>query len=164
MDVRIALVLLTLSASVVIGCDKKATPVTKTEAQQPAAVQPEAKKGFFETVSEPSFTISSTKKTDYRSGELSSFALDIAPKGKWHLNEEFPTRIVVSAADNIKLPKAEFAKSDAELFTKDKASFEMRFNAPKGEHLLIADVAFAVCTEKTCLPEQRQLAVKIEVN
>jgi len=167
-----------LVATLVWGCDDapedtvepepEATNPEGTEEavdEEPAAVEgAEADPEAGPLVEETTFELRATAAESYASGELAQFAIQITPKGEWHMNDEFPTTVTVREVDGVTFPKSDFEKSDAAEFAERSARFDVPFTASAaGEHRVVCDVSFAVCTDENCIPEERTLAVLLPV-
>ncbi len=142
-----------------------AQPAESTPSEPPAVVAPAAKKAVAPTpvVTDTSFQLTLESQPTYTSGEAGTVKLLISPRGGYHVNLDYPVRIDFSGPEAIKLVKANLGKPDAAEFSEERARFEVGFTAEAGSHELLADVDFAVCTKETCLPEQRTLAVVLNV-
>jgi hypothetical protein len=100
----------------------------------------------------------------YQVGELSQITIELTGRGEWHVNQDFPTRVALTAPPEVKLAKPALDKSDAAEFRDERARFEAPFTAEAaGDHAVTADVAFAICTEDTCIPQRKTLAVTLPV-
>lgn len=100
----------------------------------------------------------------YASGEAGTFALKIEAKDEWHLNEDYPTRVDISGPDALAFPKPALEKADAAEFGELAARFDVPFSAANaGEHAVEAKVQFAICTEQTCIPTERTVALMLPV-
>ena len=100
-----------------------------------------------------------------KAGEGAEVTLSLAALGEYHVNQDYPLAISVTAGEGsaLKPTKASFDKAAAAEFGEKAATFKLPFEAPSGTHQLVADVDFAVCTESTCVPEQQKLAVAVTV-
>jgi hypothetical protein len=159
-----------------IGCGSKpaepaaatpaapATPVAPSPvpAEPVAAVPPAAAPSSIE---EASFALRLAEAGPYKAGELGRVVLSIEPRGKFHINQEYPVEIAVTATSDMAFPKATLMRPDAAEFGEKKARFEVPFT-PKaaGDNKLLANVKFAVCTDENCVPDERNLAVALAVN
>ncbi|RLB52578.1 MAG: hypothetical protein DRJ42_14470 [Deltaproteobacteria bacterium] len=141
------------------------------EAADPGAgaeAQPEAPSGDDSEagplVDDPTFELRATASDTYANGELAQFDIRITPKGEYHMNEEFPTTITVHSVDGVAFPNSELEAGDAAEFGAALARFDVPFTASAaGEHRVVCDVSFAVCTASNCIPENRTLAVVLPV-
>lgn len=129
-------------------------------AEDDAPVGPAAATDAYEVRAEPAGA--------YKAGELGRFDVVITGKGEYHVNQEFPTLVGVSAKD-LQLPRVTLAhredgQNDAAEFTEKKARFEVPFTAAEaGKHEAQVDVEFAVCLDEACMPHHRKLAVVLPV-
>jgi hypothetical protein len=114
-------------------------------------------------IDEATFELRATAAESYTNGELGQFAISITPKGEFHMNDEFPTTITVRSVDGVTFPKSELEKDDAAQWARESARFDVPFTATAGQHRVVCDVSFAVCTDENCIPEERTLAVLLPV-
>ncbi|MDD9940357.1 MAG: hypothetical protein OXU20_04745 [Myxococcales bacterium] len=132
------------------------------EADKAAAEKPPAE--LAASASDPSFQLSLKPAGPYAAGKLGTFVVDLEPRGEYHVNEEYPMSVTVSAGEGLNLPKKELKKDDAAEFGEKRARFEVPFTpATTGEHRVQAHVRFAVCTPETCVPDERKLALALPV-
>lgn len=100
----------------------------------------------------------------YSAGQLASFAIALEAREQWHLNQDYPTKVTVQGPGTVAFPRAELAKGDAASWGEDAARFDVPFTPSEtGEHPVQATVKFAICTEETCIPTERTLALKLPV-
>jgi hypothetical protein len=115
-------------------------------------------------VDEATFELRATAAESYTSGELGQFAIQITPKGEFHMNDDYPTMITVRETANVEFPKSELEKGDAAEWAAESARFDVPFTpSAAGQHTVVCDVSFAVCTDENCIPEERTLAVNLPV-
>lgn len=134
--------------------------------EQPAAAEPSAEQAaeLSDKVEDTSFVLALQPSGEYEAGKLGSFAVALEPRGVYHINQEYPISISLSADDEMGLAKSELARTDAAEFGEKKARFDVPFTpAEAGEHKVQAKVKFAVCTPETCVPDERTLALAIAV-
>ena len=85
-------------------------------------------------------------------------------RGDWHVNQEYPIRVDLKAAPGVGLQQQALEKSDAEVFNDDKATFLASLEPVEaGEHEVICDVRFALCTDENCVLERRTVAMHVKV-
>jgi hypothetical protein len=89
--------------------------------------------------------------------------LTLEARGGYHVNQDYPIKVDVKAAPGLKLEKPSLGRADATQFSEEKASFAVPFSAPGGSYDLSATVDFAVCTKETCVPDQRTVALALQV-
>jgi hypothetical protein len=90
--------------------------------------------------------------------------VSVIPTSGWKMNEEFPTRLTVTAPEGVTLAKDQQKLPDAEKFAEKELTFAIKFTpASAGEKSFAADFRFAVCTDATCDPKREKLAWVIDV-
>ena len=155
-----------------LGCGSKpaaepppAQPTVPAPSPVPAVAPLAAPSAAPSSIEEASFALRLSEAGPYKVGELGRVVLSIEPRGKFHINQEYPVEIAVSATGDAKFPKATLMKPDAAEFGDKKARFEVPFTAQAaGDQKLLANVKFAVCTDENCVPDERNLALALAVN
>jgi hypothetical protein len=89
--------------------------------------------------------------------------LTLEARGGYHVNQDYPIRVDVKGAPGLTLEKSSLGRNDAKEFSEEKASFAVPFKAPGGSYDLTATIDFAVCTKETCVPDQRTVALAVQV-
>ena len=98
------------------------------------------------------------------SGELTQLALVIEGQGEWHLNQDFPFGVDIQAPDGVTLPKASFGKTDAASFADEGARVDVPLTPTAGgEHMVQAEVRFAICNPQSCIPKTETVALALQV-
>ncbi len=117
---------------------KAPAPAEKAEKAKPAAPAPEL-----------NFAVRIVPEAA-KKGEPSTTIVEVKPKAGYKMNKEFPSRLVMAAADGVKPVKAELGKGDAEV-TEEVLRFKVAYTADKaGKVDLAAKCDFSVCNESTC--------------
>ena len=157
-----------LLAALALGCNQTpkaaGTAIATPKAAPPAApTQPPAEVG--PEVSTKSYDLTLTPDAaGYQAGKQGQVGLTLATHGEWHVNQDYPIRVSRSGGDGLAFPKPELVRADAKTFTEKSASFEVPFTpSAAGDHPVKADVSFAVCTDETCLMQNRTVALKVAV-
>lgn len=166
---------LLLSAAVVFACANPAESKTRTDerpeaepapaelgpsavapaAQQPADAVP-ASRGA--NVDQASFVVAVKVPDKVASGARGTVRVSVTPKPGWKLNEDFPTKLSVTAPSGVTLEKAKLRKGDAAHFSKKKGEFDVAFTASSaGDKTFGATFKFAVCTDSSCDPKKIKL-------
>ncbi|MDB4990143.1 MAG: hypothetical protein JWN04_5321 [Myxococcaceae bacterium] len=114
-------------------------------------------------IEDTTFRLTLAPATGYNGSKEGKVELTLEARGGYHVNQEYPIRVDVKAPADVKLDKASLSKPDAAEFSEQSARFELPFSATAGAHELVATVDFAVCTKETCLPDQRTVAVALQV-
>ena len=149
-----------------------ASPSAEPSAAAPVAVAPPKAVAVERTapsdapssVEESSFSLKLVEAGPYKAGELARFVLNLEPRGVFHVNQEYPIEITLKSDTDTSFPKASLAKPDAAQFDEKKARFDVPFTAKSaGDHKIMANVKFAVCTDENCVPDERDLALAVAV-
>lgn len=131
---------------------------------KPVNVEKPAPSDAPSSVEEASFSLKLVEAGPYKAGELSRFVVNLEPRGQFHVNQEYPVEISLKSDAETSFPKASLAKSDAAQFDEKKARFDVPFTAKSaGDHKIMANVKFAVCTDENCVPDERDLALAVAV-
>lgn len=149
------------------GCDR--TPDPKPPPATPPAAQPTAQpaksaKPVTEIETAAFYLNASPSKTPYRAGTDGSFAIHLEGRGPWHVNQEYPFKIELTASNEAGLNKAKLVKEDAARWTEEEAHFDVPLRpGAAGEHPVSCDVSFSMCTPEQCIIETRTLALNLAV-
>ena len=156
------------------GGSKEAAAAAPMPAEVPAAAKVDAPKPV-ETakvppsaapasIEEAGFSLKLAEAGPYKAGELARFVLHLEPRGVFHINQEYPIEISLTGDADTSFPKTKLARPDAAEFGDKKARFDVPFTAKAaGDHKLLANVKFAVCTAENCVPDERDLALAVAV-
>jgi glucose/arabinose dehydrogenase len=143
----------------------KAAPLAEAPKPEVAPAQPPAQAAApTARVDDPTFTLRLAEAGPYKAGELGRVVLHLEPRGEYHVNQDYPIEISLSADADTVLAKAKLERADAAEFGDKGAKFDLPFT-PKsaGERKLDANVKFAVCTESNCVPDERNLTLALSV-
>ncbi|KPK16931.1 MAG: hypothetical protein AMJ62_03325 [Myxococcales bacterium SG8_38] len=101
---------------------------------------------------------------EYRVGKPGEVELALEGRGEWHVNQEYPIRVDLSAGPALKLEKQKLVKDDAKEFGEEKVRFVAALEpSAAGEHEVRCDVSFAMCTDENCILEKRTVTMQVEV-
>lgn len=115
-------------------------------------------------VEDPTFALRASEKGPYRPGSEGHFEVQLTPRGGYHVNQEYPISVEVTAPTALAVPTKELGSADAEELTEDRARFSIAFTPNEaGEYRVLAEVDFGVCTPETCLQDRRTLALMLPV-
>lgn len=113
---------------------------------------------------DPSFELRATASGPYAPGQEGRFDIALTPRGEYHVNTQYPMTIRVQGTDEVTFPAAELGPDRAAEIVEPRARFQVPFTARSaGEHRVVAEVDFAVCTPESCMPDCRTLAVVLPV-
>jgi hypothetical protein len=111
-----------------------------------------------------SYTVRLASPAKVTTGSKGSATLEIVPKKGWHLNDEFPYKLTMTAPSGAKVAKPEQGKKDTVAFSPDKMKWAIDFEASAaGDKAFTGKVKFAVCTETSCDPKKEELAFNVKV-
>jgi hypothetical protein len=100
----------------------------------------------------------------YKANELARVSFELLPHGEFHVNQEYPFEMTLTGDPQTTLPKPKLEKGDAKVFGEKAAQFDVPLTiTAAGEHKLQANVKFAVCTKENCVPDERNLALTVNV-
>ena len=115
-------------------------------------------------VTEPNFELRLTAGGPYTTGTAGTFGIALTPSEGWHVNQEYPMRVELTAPAGVGLAKSELERTDAAEYADERARFDVAFTpTASGEHRVLAKVDFAVCTPQNCVPDERTLALVLPV-
>jgi hypothetical protein len=110
------------------------------------------------------YTVKLASPDKLRTGAKGSASLEITPKKGWHLNDEFPYKLSVTAPAGTTVAKPEQTKKDTVAFSHQSMKWAIDFTASSaGDKAFTGKVKFAVCTETSCDPKKEELAFQVKV-
>jgi len=116
------------------------------------------------SVTRDQFELVATTDGPLTSGQLGQVKITLRGRNGWHVNQDYPVSVELTAPATVALAKARLERADATAF--DEAHFE--FSAPvtpsaAGPAQVRATVSFAVCTDANCAPYTENLALDATV-
>lgn len=140
-------------------------PKAEVAAPKPVEVAKPSAADAPSSVEEANFSLKLVSAGPYKAGELARFVVNLEPRGVFHVNQEYPIEISLKGDADTSFPKSTLARPDAAAFDEKKARFDVPFTAKSaGDHKIMANVKFAVCTDENCVPDERDLALAVAVN
>ncbi|HTM19650.1 MAG TPA: hypothetical protein VL172_04055 [Kofleriaceae bacterium] len=101
----------------------------------------------------------------YSAGKPGSVTIELTPKSGWHVNQDFPTKVEITAPAGVTLAKDKLRKDDATAFGEQLASFRVDFTpGAAGAADFTARFKFVVCNDDNCSPSTESLAWRVAVN
>jgi hypothetical protein len=148
-----------------LGCGDREAPRVAAPSPAPAApaAAPKPAEPPQPRVEDTTYRLALESEPNYSAGKVGAVRLVLEARGGYHVNQDYPIRVDLQAPAAVKLTKSSLGKADAAQFGEESARFDLGFSAEPGAHELLATVDFAVCTKETCVPEQRKLAVALNV-
>lgn len=110
------------------------------------------------------YVVSASVPTGTAAGADAVVTINLLPKTGWKINQEFPTKLKVTAPEGVAVDKDTMAATDAATFSEKTAVFQLKVKAASaGTKEFAASFRFAVCTDATCDPKEAKLAWKLDV-
>lgn len=141
--------------------DKTTKPIVAIGSDGKTKILPMSSKVIADT---EAYTIKLSAPAQTTSGADASATIELVPKGSYHLNKEFPTKLTAAAPADVKLKKDTQTIADAVTYNEKlgKWSFEFKTSAA-GDKAFTCKFKFAVCTDTTCEPKKEDLAWNVSV-
>jgi hypothetical protein len=116
------------------------------------------------SVNADAYTVKVSVPASVAAGDKGTVRVTVEVKSGWKLNQEFPTKLVVTAPGDVTLEKAKLRAKDATSFSKKKGVFDVVFTpSASGGKDFSAKLRFAVCTDATCDPKTEKLSWQVSV-
>jgi hypothetical protein len=154
-------------AALLLGaCSKSEPSATSPAPAQPVEPKPAAAAALAAAtpvIEDTTFKLGLASDAEYTAGNPGTLKLLLEARGGYHVNQDYPIKVQLKAAGGVALPKPSLGKADAAEFGEHKVRFELPFTAQAGVREVSAEVDFAVCTAETCVPDQRTVALSLNV-
>lgn len=100
-----------------------------------------------------------------KKGEKATTKVHFEGTNKFHLNQEYPTKLTIEAPAGVKVDKDKQLKADAVKFAEGGADFDIAFTASEpGKKSFKGELKFAICLEKeACKPVSEKVAFDVDV-
>jgi hypothetical protein len=107
-------------------------------------------------------TLAITAPSDAKAGAEAVAKITLTPTANYHVNTDFPIKLVLEPPANVTLEKTELKKADAEALDERQLVFAVKLTAAQsGNYTINGSFKFAVCTEKQCLPKKEPIAIQV---
>jgi hypothetical protein len=92
-------------------------------------------------------------------------SLKVTPKGKFHMNLEYPIKLTIAAPSGVSVERAKQTSKDATKFNEASAEFDIAFKADTpGKKSFTGELKFAICEQQTsCHPHVEKIAFDVDV-
>ena len=95
--------------------------------------------------------------------------ISVTPGTGYHVNTEYPVKLVLNSTQGVTLPKTEFSaggheqgKGDADSFDEKQLAFSVKLGLPPaGGYTVNGTFRFAVCDANQCLPKREPVAITV---
>ncbi len=175
MRARVGLVV----AWLVIGaCASAPTQPTRTTrarhaVQAPAATQAQSEAGREPAPLDPhaparietaTYVLELASAADVSTAQPTEVWLTLEGRGGFHVNLEYPLRVELGGSSQLVLEKTTLRTGDAAEVGDARARWKAQAHwSAAGEQWIAARVQFAMCTEDACVPDERVVAVTVQV-
>jgi hypothetical protein len=110
------------------------------------------------------YRIETSKLVKVKKGQAGQVRVEVVPRSDAHVSPDAPISLTVTAGPAVKLAKARLGRSDAKETKEKGVQFDVPFTAQSaGEEEVKGALSFFICTEKLCEKQNRQLALRVEV-
>ena len=97
-------------------------------------------------------------------GEESKVSVRIVPQGVWHMNLDYPTKLVITPPDGTTVAKPTLAKADAVKLDEASCEFAVAFTpTDAGSKKFTGEFKFAVCKDEACVPRTEKVEFEVAV-
>ncbi|MDI3282741.1 hypothetical protein [Polyangium sp. 15x6] len=97
-----------------------------------------------------------------KSGGKATAVVTVKAKGAYHVNLEYPHKLVLKAPDGVTVEKAKLVAADAKV-SKEELSFTVVATAAApGKKTIEAELKGAVCTDTTCEPFTETVSIPVD--
>lgn len=88
----------------------------------------------------------------------------VTPGSGYHVNKDYPTKLVLQPPAGVTIAKAELVTADAAKLTDNELVFDVKLTAAQpGTYTVDGRFKFAVCTESTCDPKKKKITLQLAV-
>ena len=110
-----------------------------------------------------SFNVAVTSPTAGKAGTEVIGAIDATPGKGFHVNHDYPTKLVMQPTAGVTVTKAKMDATDATKFDDNLLRFEVKLKADHpGKFTVLGTLDFAVCEATSCDPKTKNIAIDIE--
>jgi hypothetical protein len=97
-------------------------------------------------------------------GATGTASLTIKVKGGWHVNDEAPISVALTAPAGVTVKKTKLTRADLAASSKESARFDIPVSATEaGTKTIGAEAHFVLCQEQACKPVKETVTLAIEV-
>ncbi|HLT36212.1 MAG TPA: hypothetical protein VK034_08000 [Enhygromyxa sp.] len=150
------------------GKDGKDAAAEKSPDDQPIAGKPVEGEGKVATApgtgdSQKEYTLQ-IDPGEATVGEESKVSIRVVPQGEWHMNLEFPTKLVIEPPTGTTVAKPKLEKADAVKLDEQGCEFAIAFTPSEaGAKTFTGEFKFAVCQDEACVPKTEKLQFEVAV-
>ena len=105
---------------------------------------------------------------DAKAGAEAAAKIVVTPGSGFHINKEFPTKLVLTKVDGVALAKEQLiagghdgGKGDADAFDDNQLAFTVKLTPTAGSHTISGTFKFAVCDKDSCLAKKETISIVV---
>ena len=105
---------------------------------------------------------------DAKAGAEVAAKIIVTPGANFHINKEFPTKLVLTKVDGVTIAKDQLVaggsaggKGDADAFDDNQLAFTVKLTPTAGAHTVTGVFKFAVCDKDSCLAKKEQISIAL---
>lgn len=105
---------------------------------------------------------------DAKAGAEVAAKIVVTPGSGFHINKEFPTKLVLTKVDGVTLAKEQLiagghagGKGDADAFDDNQLAFSVKLTPTAGNHTINGVFKFAVCDKDSCLAKKEAISIVV---
>jgi len=101
-------------------------------------------------------------KASAKAGEKATAVVTVKAKGAYHVNLEYPHKLILTAPDGVTVEKAKLVASDAKVSKEELQFSVVATSAAPGTKTIEAQLKGAVCTDSTCEPFVETVSIPVD--
>lgn len=97
-----------------------------------------------------------------KAGDKATATVTVKAKGNFHVNLEYPHKLILTTPEGVTVEKAKLVASDAKI-SKEELQFTVAAtSATAGKKTIEAELKSAVCSEDACQPFSEKVTIQVE--
>jgi hypothetical protein len=98
-----------------------------------------------------------------KAGSKAVAVVTVKAKGNFHVNAEYPHKLILTAPEGIAVEKAKITAADAKRPDEKTLVFEVAVTpAAAGKKTVEGELKFAVCSEQSCNPTTEKVSISVD--
>jgi hypothetical protein len=97
-----------------------------------------------------------------KAGEKTTAIVTVKAKGAYHMNKEYPHKLLLTAPEGVTIEKAKLVVGDAKLSENELVFKVVATAAAPGKKTIDGELKFATCTETTCVQSVEKVAIQVD--
>ncbi len=140
------------------------TPMDGKKLPDGVKAPPPVTAGAGPVIDKPTYVVKVAVAGSYAAGKPGTVDVTLTPKTGWKVNQDFPTKLEITAPEGVTLASTKLKKEDAASFNEKGAAFRVAFTpASAGTKAFTAKFKFVICNDDSCDPSTEQLSWQVAV-